>query len=228
MNSLNNLEDPTLKNDETEYNSYFSFVSTSYPKSSWGQSKNERKIFKNISYSIETLDIYISISKKQKIKSELLLDLKVLLKHYLFLLPLKNPIAYPSTMRAIAETMMKIMYSSIHVNEDLDTIRSLSYKKLAEAVDSSMTLKSVLRNSTLETKQKYGNSSVSIHAKKGFSEYDEPYISNFFKDYIPDNILLKDSLSIHEFVTKSIFIINNYEDKDFGHNQKILFEQLSS
>lgn len=217
-----------MKNDEQEYQRYFSFVSTSYPKSSWGQSKNERKIYKNISNSIETLNIYISISKKQKIKPELLLDLKVLLKHYLFLLPLKNPIAYPSTMRAIAETMMKIMYSSIYVNEDLDTVRSLSYKKLAEAVDSSVILKSVLRNTTMEIKAKYGNSSVSIHAKKGFSEYDEPYISNFFKNYISDNVLLNDSLGIHQFVTKSIFIINNYEDKDFGHNQKILFTQLSS
>lgn len=228
MNFLNNSEALNLKNDEQKYQGYYSFVSSSFPKASWGQTKEEKEIYKNISNSIEALDIYLSISKKQKIQPELLLDLKVLLKHYLFLLPLKNPIAYPSIMRAVAETMMKIMYSSIYTGETPDKVRSLSYRTLVEAVDGSTKLKSVLRKSTLETKKKYGDSSVSIHAKEGFSKYDEPYFSSFFNGYISNKTLLNDATAIYEFVTKSIFVINNYEDKDFGHNQKVIFEQLSS
>lgn len=215
-------------NDEQKYQDYCSFVFSSFPKARWGKTSTEKNIYKKISYSIEALDIYLSISNKQKIQPELLLDLKVLLKHYLFLLPLRNPIAYPSIMRAIAETMMKIMYSSIYIEETPDRVRSLSYRTLVDAVDGSMKLKSVLRSSTLETKKKYGDSSVSIHAKSGFSIYDKPYISLFFDDFVTNKALLSDATGVYEFVTKSIFIINNYEDKDFGHNQKNIFEQLSS
>ncbi|WP_313627542.1 hypothetical protein [Enterococcus italicus] len=217
-----------MKKNEQEYNNYISFVSNCFPKSSWSHTRTEKKIYKNISNSIEALDIYISLSTKSKIRPELLVDLKVLLKHYLFLLPLKNPIAYPSMMRAIAETMIKIMYSSVYVDETTDKIRSLNYRSLSDAIDSSMTLKSVLRKSTIDTKQNYGNFSASIHAKNGFFAYDEPYISHFFKGYISNDTLVKDSDAINEFVMKSIFIINNYSDKDFGQNQKVLFEKLSS
>lgn len=227
MNYLISLVN-NMKIDNQKYNNYLNFIRTNYPKSGWGNSKKEKLIYMSITNSNTLLDIYSSITKKNNIDLNLLIDLNVLLKHYLFLLPLKSPIAYHAIMRAICECIMKIMYSSIYPTEDVEEIRQLNYRSLSDAVDSDITLKSIISKNTIAIKQTYGDSSKQIHAKSGFTKFDAPYLANFWtKNFISIDTMKNDSNNIYEFVSKTIYVLNKYDSNDFGHNQKIILLSLS-
>ena len=220
MNYLINLED-SMKIDNEKYMNYLNFVNSNYPNSDWGDSKKEKTIYMNISNYLSCLDIYTSVNHKKCIHSDLLDDLIVLLRHYLFLLPLKNPISYHAIMRAICETIMKIMYSSIYPNETSESIRKLNYRYLSETIDSDVTLKSIVGENTLKIKNSYASSSNQIHSKTGFSQFNAPYLANLWSSsFLSIDTMKNDSSTIYEFISKSIYVLNKYDSNDFGHNQK--------
>ena len=217
-----------MKIDNEKYQNYLNFVISNYPKSDWSDSKKEKTIYMNISNSLSCLDVYTSVKHKEGIQTDLLKDLIVLLHHYLFLLPLKNPISYHAIMRAICETIMKIMYSSIYPNETSESIRKLNYRYLSDTIDSDVTLKRVVGENTLKVKNSYANSSNQIHSKSGFSQFDAPYLVNFWSSsFVSTDTIKNDSTIIYEFISKSIYVLNKYDSNDFGHNQKnILLDMI--
>ncbi|MDT2676624.1 hypothetical protein P7D92_06490 [Enterococcus dongliensis] len=210
-----------MKIDNERYQNYLDFVSSNYPNSDWSDSKKEKIVYMNILNSISCLDVYTSVKHKKSIQTDLLKDLIVLLRHCLFLLPLKNPISYHAIMRAICETIMKIMYSSIYPNETSESIRKLNYRYLSDTIDSDVTLKKVVGENTLKVKNGYANSSNQIHSKSGFSKFDAPYLTTFWSSsFVSTDTIKNDSTIIYEFISKSIYVLNKYDSNDFGHNQK--------
>lgn len=150
-----------------QYNDYKKYVALYYPKSHMVEA-NEKDLYKEIITkifkSISLLELFSSHEKVQQNTKELIEELQMYFIRFLYVLPLNDYYFVDTLLRAISESILRIVYSIIFVSEELINIKKIKYREMWHEKIKKSDIFDEFRISLSNINNIYGKKSRTVHS----------------------------------------------------------------